>query len=360
MNPSFTLCLAGLVPKTQKDRPRLSRTLVLTAFFSVLAAVLIAYRTWGVTFLWSSFLEEIRNLDERWLIISICLILITNVGRALRWQVMLKPFGRPIGVWRLTSDTAIGLTAGVAFGRVGEVVRPYLIAVQTGLPFSSQAAAWVLERSLDTLAVLLLCGYALITLPQYPLIAGGYSLAAIGLLSVFLLLAFRDPERRAQQRVLSAITFLPPHQQQRIAGVLETFSRGLDCTRDGASLVLLLAYTVLDWGLIVAGTFALFHAFPATSGFGPSAVLVLMAFMTLGSLVQLPGVGGGLQAAVIVALTEIYHLRFATAASIAMVLWLVSSLAIVPFGLACAFHEGLNWGKLKLLSTKQILEDLEP
>ena len=87
-------------------------------------------------------------MDWRWLATSICLILLSNVGRALRWQVMLRPFGHPISVWRLTSDTAIGLTAGVLLGRVGEVVRPYLIAVQTGLPFSSQAAAWLLERML--------------------------------------------------------------------------------------------------------------------------------------------------------------------------------------------------------------------
>lgn len=273
---------------------------------------------------------------------------------------MLRPFGRPIGVWRLTSDTAVGLTAGVAFGRVGEVVRPYLIATQTGLPLSSQLAAWLLERTLDTVTVILLCGYALITVPQYSLRAGGYSLAGVGLASLVLLLAFRDPERRAQKRVLSAIAFLPLHQQQRIAGIIETFSRGLDCTRDGASLAMLLGYTVLDWGLIVAGTFALFQAFPATSSFGPSAVLVLMAFMTLGSVVQLPAVGGGVQAALIVALTEIYRVPFASAAGVAIMLWAVTSLAIVPFGLVCAFHEGLNWGKLKLLSTKQILDDLEP
>jgi hypothetical protein len=40
-------------------------------------------------------------------------------------------------------------------------------------------------------------------------------------------------------------------------------------------------------------------------------------------------------------------------------LWLVGSIAIVPFGVACAFHEGLNWGKLKLLSAKQILPGIE-
>ena len=129
-------------------------------------------------------------MNWRWLAASICLILLSNVGRALRWQVMLRPFGHPIGVWRLTSDTAIGLTAGVLLGRVGEVVRPYLISVQTRLPFSSQVAAWLLERILDLLAVLLLCGYALIRIPpdswrlgpkvQDALAAGGYSLAGAG------------------------------------------------------------------------------------------------------------------------------------------------------------------------------------
>ena len=100
------------------------------------------------------FLATLKQVNGAWLAASICLILLSNVGRALRWKVMLRPFGTPIGVWRLTSDTAIGLTAGVLLGRVGEVVRPYLIALQTGLPFSSQAAAWLLERMLDLLAVL--------------------------------------------------------------------------------------------------------------------------------------------------------------------------------------------------------------
>ncbi len=78
---------------------------------------------------------------------------------------MLRPLGHPLGVWRLTSDTAIGLTAGVLLGRVGEVVRPYLIAVQTEdclLPPKLGGVACLLERMLDLLAVLLLCGYALI------------------------------------------------------------------------------------------------------------------------------------------------------------------------------------------------------
>jgi glycosyltransferase 2 family protein len=308
-------------------------------------------------------------VDWRWLTTSICLILLGNVGRALRWQVMLRPFGDPIGLWRLTSDTAIGMTAGVLLGRVGEVVRPYLIAVQTGLPFSSQAAAWLLERMLDLLAVLLLCGYALIRIPQYSwrlgtkvqdaLVAGGYSLAIAGAICLVLLLAFRDPAGRAQQRILGALAFLPEHQRRRAAEMLEAFSQGVACTRDPRLLALLLGYTLLEWMVIVASNFALFRGFSATRAFGPLDVLVLMAFITLGSLVQVPGLGGGVQVACIVALTRIYGVPLEAASGIAILLWLVGSIAIVPFGLLCAFHEGLNWRKLKLLSTKRIVEDRE-
>jgi glycosyltransferase 2 family protein len=303
-----------------------------------------------------------------WLAVSVVLTLLTNVCRALRWQVMLRPFGHPLGIWRLTSDTAIGLTAGVLIGRVGEVVRPYLIAVQTGLPFSSQVAAWLLERVLDLLAVLLVCAYALIRLPGYrghlspkmadALLAAGYSLAIGGLVCVAVLILFRDPARRPQRRLLGALTFLAESQQARAARMLDAFSTALECTRDARSLTLLAGYTLLAWALIVAGAFALFRGLQATQNFRLEDVLVLLAFMTLGSVLQVPGVGGGMQAAAIIGLNSLYGLPLEAASGIAVLLWVVSSIAIVPFGLACAFHEGLSWSKLKLLSAKQIT-DLE-
>jgi uncharacterized protein (TIRG00374 family) len=341
--------------------------LILAILASLLVLVLLAYRTRGVTFRWDLFLATLDHVDWFWLAAAICLILLSNIGRALRWQVMLRPFKTNIGVWRLTSDTAIGLTAGVLLGRVGEVVRPYLIALQTGLPLSSQAAAWLLERMLDLLAVLILCGYALIRLPteswrlgpkiQQAMVAGGYSLALAGAVCLVLLIAFRDPSGRAQQRVLSALTFLPEGQQRRVAQMLQAFADGVACTREPRLLALLLAYTLLEWVVIVASSFALFHAFAATRGFGPLDVLVMLAFMTLGNLVQIPGFGGGVQVASIVSLTRIYGVSLEAASGIAILLWAVNSVAIVPFGLACAFHEGLNWSKLKLLSAKQILPE---
>jgi glycosyltransferase 2 family protein len=343
--------------------------LILTASAIILVLVLIAYRTRGLSFRWSLFWATLETLDWLWLGASICLILLTNVVRAARWQVMLAPFGRPLGLWRLTSDTAIGLSAGALLGRAGEVIRPYLIAVQAGLPFSSQLAAWLLERVLDLLAVLLLCAYALVKLPgshghlgakiQDAVTAGGYSLAIAGILCVTVLLAFRDPSGRAQRRLLSALSFLPQHQQDRAGRILDAFSKGLECTRDLKALSLLVGYTLLLWAIVVGGNAALLRAIAATRNLGLLDILVLLAFMTLGSVVQVPGIGGGAQAATILALTGIYGLPLAAAAGVMVWLWIVATLAIVPFGLACAFHEGLNWSKLKLLSAKQILDESE-
>jgi glycosyltransferase 2 family protein len=339
-------------------------------FLAILAIALIliilAYRTRGLNFRWNLFWSTLNQVQWSWLAVSICLILLSNVGRALRWQVMLRPFGRTLSVWRLTSDTAIGLTATVLLGRVGEVVRPYLIAVQTGLPLSSQAGAWLLERTLDLLVVLLFFGFALLWVPVHSqrfdpeihtvLTAGGYVFGATGAVCLLLLFALRDPGRQAQQRILSALTFLPAAHYARAERMLEAFSQGVECTRDPRSLTLLVGYTGLEWAIIVASCSALLRGFPITRQLGPIDVLVLLGFVSLGSVVQIPGLGGGMQVATVVALTRIYRIPFEAASGVAVLFWVVSSLAIMPFGFVCAFQEGLNWSKLKLLSAKQILE----
>lgn len=361
--------MANLPPEPVTIRSRPSRAFIFSATAILLVLVLIAYRTRGLAFCWSLFWATLGTLDWRWLGTSICLILLTNIVRAARWQVMLTPFGRPLGIGRLTSDTAIGLSAAALLGRVGEVIRPYLIAVQAGLPLSSQLAAWLLERVLDLLAVLLLCAYALVQLPAYhhhlggkiqdAVTAGGYLLAVAGAVCVAVLLAFRAPSGLAKQRLSSALSFLPQHQQDRVRRILDAFSKGLECTRNLKSLTLLVGYTLLQWAIVVGASAALLRGFPATRRLELLDILVLLAFMTLGSVVQLPGIGGGAQAAMIVALTGLYGLSLEAASGVAVWLWMVSTLAIIPFGLACAFHEGLNWSKLKLLSTKQILDQSE-
>ena len=75
-----------------------------------------------------------------------------------------------------------------------KLVRPYFISLSAGVPFSSQMAAWLLERMLDLLVVLLLFGFGLTRIPSHGLAlgpglrwilgAGGYLVAFIGAAAV--------------------------------------------------------------------------------------------------------------------------------------------------------------------------------
>ncbi|HTR37506.1 MAG TPA: lysylphosphatidylglycerol synthase transmembrane domain-containing protein [Bryobacteraceae bacterium] len=346
-------------------RPR-SRKRWLAALAVLILLALLAPRLRGYSFDWRRFLITFQQLDWRWVTISILMNLLVNFGRAVRWRAMLRPAAHSASVWRLNSDTAIGFATVALLGRVGEVVRPYLIAADTGLAFSSQVAAWLLERILDLLAVLVMFGFALIRIParaphlspeiQHGLEAGGFVFAAVALVCVAVLAVFRNFPSLAQARILSALTFLGEEDVQRVERVLRAFSEGLECTRDTRTLATLLACTTLLWAIIIGSFFALLRAFPATAHFGLTDVVVLLGFMAFGGLLQIPGVGGGIQVASIVAFTGIYGMRLEAASSIAILLWAIPSIVIVAYGLGCAFHVGLNWSKLKLLSTKQILD----
>jgi hypothetical protein len=76
-------------------------------------------------------------------------------------------------------------------------------------------------------------------------------------------------------------------------------------------------------------------------------ILILMGFVSFGGVIQIPGVGGGTQVVAILALTELFGVRLEVATSFAMLLWIITFVAIVPAGLVLALKEGLDWRGLR-------------
>ncbi len=329
---------------------------------AVALAAVVAYAVWRWRqsgFDWNEFAAALKHVDWSWLTLAIVLVQGTYLGRALRWEVMLRPLGTDISLWRIFTATAIGFTAVVLFGRAGEPVRPYLIAKKAGVTFSSQIAAWIVERMLDLLMVLLIFGIALTQVssssiqpgPKTRVIleAGGYTAGITGLVSLALLIGLRQFRGSVQQKLLRALSFLPEKVLVRIKSVLASFDEGMESTRQAGATMLLVLYTVLEWCVIAAAFWCVCRAFPATATLGLADVVILLGFVAFGSAVQIPGVGGGMQIATILVLTEFFGVNIAAASGIALVLWVVSFVMIVPFGLALAFHEGIQWRNLRHL-----------
>ena len=140
--------------------------------------------------------------------------------------------------------TCIGFTAVVLFGRAGEPVRPYLIARKEGVSFSSQVAAWVVERILDLLMILIIFGVALTRVshsaiqssPRIELIlqAGGAAAGVTGLACLVLLVGLRQFRGEVQHRLLDGLAFLPKALLARIATFLAAFGEGMQSTRSAA------------------------------------------------------------------------------------------------------------------------------
>ena len=337
---------------------------------AALTAILILamlYRWRSTPFQWNRFFATLTSVDRVWLAISIGLMLLTYVGRALRWEVMIRPLRPKSSFTGLCSATVIGFTAVVLLGRAGELVRPYLISLKERLPFSSQMAAWLLERILDAMVVLVIFGFALTRIPErglhlspgldWVVRAGGYIIASICFICTVFLVVFRNFSEAGQKRILSAVTFLPEAYYKKIETTLAAFSQGMQSTRSHSFLALLLGYTLAEWVVIVAGYYALFRAFAATSHFDVTDTLIFVGFLALGSIVQIPGIGGGAQVATVVVLTEIFGLELEVSSGLAVLIWVLSFVIVVPFGLLFAFMEGINWKKLKHLP-EDLPEDL--
>jgi uncharacterized protein (TIRG00374 family) len=82
-------------------------------------------------------------------------------------------------------------------------------------------------------------------------------------------------------------------------------------------------------------------------------LLLLMGFSMVGSVVQLPAVGGGSQLAVISALQVVYGIPAEAALSCGIVLWLVTFMSCIPVGLLFAHRGHLSLRKLSKASHEQ-------
>ena len=317
----------------------------------------VAYRWRTSGFAWSEFTKALAGVDWTWLAVAMALILATYVGRALRWEVMLRPLQKHTNLGRIFSATAIGFTAVVLFGRAGEPVRPYLISKKEGVTFSSQVAAWVVERMLDLLMVLVIFGMALSQIsrsaiqhgPRVSLVleAGGYTAGIIGAACFALLLGLRQFRGTVQQRLMDGLSFLPALLTEKIGRALKSFGEGMESMRSGARTALLVFYTVVEWCVIAAAFGCVFKAFPATRALGVTDVVILLGFVCFGSIVQIPGVGGGMQIVTVLVLTEFFGVALEAASGIALVLWFITFVLIVPLGLVLAFREGIHWRNLR-------------
>jgi len=323
----------------------------------ILAVWLFHLRVPLAAFDWGLAFAVLARLRWQWLIVALIPIFGTYYGRALRWEVFLKPQKARPSMRNLLVATVIGFTAITLFGRAGDFVRPYLIAVKEKVPVTSQIASWFLERVFDLLMASLLLGFALTRVGAeglhvgvrlaWVLAFGGRIVAAACSAVLLALIGLRQFAEPVRLRLVAASGRLPEKWTRKVEKLLNALFKGVESIRSDGALVLILIYSFLEWILIAACYWCLAQAFVGIINITIVDVLILMAFISFGGVVQIPGVGGGTQVVAVLVLTELYGTRLELASSFALTLWIITFVAIVPVGLGLAVREGLNWQALR-------------
>ncbi|WP_291984403.1 lysylphosphatidylglycerol synthase transmembrane domain-containing protein [Luteitalea sp.] len=290
---------------------------------------------------------------------GILLALLASVGtfvfRTFRWQYLLLPIGQvPFGP--ALRATVIGFGANAMLpGRVGEVLRPYLLARKVHLDPTATFATIVLERALDIITLLILFALSVSLLDAGFAVNDGQMLravqfggliaaaAALGGLGVAFLFA-GHAERVGL--VTERLTRRLPARVGRLATkVVAAFGQGFAVLRTPAALALAFGWSVAVWLSIGLTTWAMAWAFALPLTF--AGTFTVLMFMAVGVSVPTPGAVGAFHESVRLALTSLYAADNDRAVAYAVALHALSFIPVSLATLVFIAREGLTLRRIE-------------
>ena len=156
-----------MVPPTPESRLR-SRIFMLVTLLVSLAC--LGWALHGVS--WSELLEDIGELDWRWIAAGVAAQVLAYVFQGWRWSLLLRPVG-PASTSKATRGIFIGLFANEVLPlRAGELIRCFLLSRWSRIPISVTLASALIERIFDGLMLMVGLFFSLHYLRGFPLSRG--------------------------------------------------------------------------------------------------------------------------------------------------------------------------------------------
>ena len=260
--------------------------------------------------------------------------------RAARWRYLFAPDARPPA---LVPAMMIGYMANNLLPlRAGEFVRVYVVARRWQHGFWTALATLIVERVLDSLALVLILGVLVLLIPVPALFRNAALVVlAIDVAGVLVLgwLAFYPD---AGRRVIGRLSRRWP-VVERVGRVYERFVRGLDGIRSVSNVGPLIAWTAIVWIMPALAAWTTLRAVDLHLPF--LAGWVVLAFVGLGiSIPSAPGYIGIFHFAAAKAV-EMFGLSASAAVAFAIVLHATQFVPVTVVGWLFLVREGLSLGE---------------
>lgn len=254
-------------------------------------------------------LHDFSTVHLGWLLTVVAAFTLSNVFRALRWQMLLEPMGYKVRFDNSLLTILLGYFANLGFPRMGEVVRVGSLARYERLPPEKVMGTLVIDRLMDALCLVVVVGLAFLlegdTLLQFirqpkpgaapaattPLWQSPWTLVLFLLFAATVAVLFFFREKLMQIALM-----------KKVLGMLQGFWDGLRSILQLKNPWLFLMYSVGIWLMFYLQCLFNLMSFPPTAHLGAGAALMIFVFGTLGFVIPSPGGMGTYHALCIAAL----------------------------------------------------------
>lgn len=315
-----------------------------------LGIVLIYFSVRGIDF--NETLTDLKKVHLGYAGLSLFFIILMQALRSYRWGVILEPMEK-ISQFTLFAVTSVGFLAIAAIpARIGELARPYLIAKRSSIKMSSALGTIIVERVLDSLAVLTItvAVFILQDLPSW-MFKSGILFFSVTMLVIACMIGLIWRRERAVKIIDWILRWLPGKLAQKVNHVIHHFIDGFQVITDVNSLLYLLLLSAVVWLVDVAAIYTLLLAF----GFNLPllAAFVVMVILIAGiAIPTAPGFIGNWHYACILGLS-LFGIAKPEGFSFALVYHFLSMIVVIILGAIF-----LPFNKLSISDmTKQMADD---
>ena len=276
------------------------------------------------------------------------------VIRAVRWQYLLSPLGE-VTVGTALHSTMIGFAVNsILPGRVGELLRPYLLARREQLSTSAVVATVLVERVLDLVAILVIFGTSVVIFdPEFVTtnktlmsgiqtgasVAAGVAVVMLGFASI----AASGPSF-VNKFIRLVVTPLPKRLAESVIQASRHFLGGFAVMREVIPLAFAVMWSFALWLSIALSLWLVTVAFGIDIPVVGTGVIVLL--IAVGVAVPTPAGVGGYHAAYQLGVTGLYGASDTAAVGAGLIAHVLSFLPVTLIGLVLMARDGMHLNRI--------------
>lgn len=240
--------------------------------------------------LMDKLLFDFSTVHLGWLFAVVLAFTISNIFRALRWQMLLQPMGYQPRFYNAFLTILLGYFANLGLPRMGEVIRAGSLARYEKIPMEKVMGTLVIDRLMDFICLGLVVGLAFVFEGQTLLdfmqqTKGGETKGGLGIWTILAILSLSG--------VLVLFLFRKDLMRlalvQKLLNLMQGFWEGLKSVFKLKNPGIFLFYSIGIWVMFYFQCWLNLKAFPPTAELSASAALMVFVFGTLGFVIPSPG-----------------------------------------------------------------------